>query len=250
MIINNLGINFFKDFLQGKDKNMEKTKKIIAVDLAKNFDVYGTIHAHNKEKKPEKFFVLCGASCCGKDSLLKYLKDNYGLNTLISYTTRPKRVNEIDGKDYYFVKKNKFISMIENNEFIEYKKYIATRLENRKDVWFYGTSKKEFDNTKRKIGILDAKGIEKVKKYYGKDNIVVIFVDCNNKTRTDRAKSRKDFDEEKWEARCNFDEAEFSKDFVTSANFIIYNNANIENAEIQADKVMKAYNIKRVENEG
>ena len=39
---------------------------------------------------------------------------------VVTATTRPKRVSEIDGKDYFFVSKEDFARMIEHNELIEY----------------------------------------------------------------------------------------------------------------------------------
>jgi guanylate kinase len=39
---------------------------------------------------------------------------------VVTATTRPMRANEIDGKDYFFVSKEEFARMIEQNELIEY----------------------------------------------------------------------------------------------------------------------------------
>lgn len=200
----------------------------------------------NKEDK-EKFFVICGKTCSGKDTLLNILKEKYGLNTLISYTTRPKRVNEVDGRDYYFIKKNKFINMIENNEFIEYKRYTVKKNDTKKDVWFYGTSKKEFDKTHKKIGILDISGIKKIQEYYGKENVVIIYLDCNEQLREERAKNRKEYDIEKWNTRKAFDDLEFTKDFLRKeVNFLIHNDNDKDYMLEQANKVMKAYNINTI----
>ena len=247
MCVNWPVFNFFKKESIDKVEKIQKIEKADVLNkedkkIKNNKDTY-----INSSEKKEKFFVLCGASCCGKDTLLNYLKDKYDLNTLVSYTTRPQRVNEVDGKDYYFVKKNKFISMIEDNEFIEYKKYVATRVNDKKDIWFYGTSKKEFDTVRRKIGILDVSGIKKIQDYYGKDNVVIIFVECNKELRESRAKNRKDYDVERWANRCAFDDLEFSKKFVKEeVNFVIHNNNDKDFMKLQADKIMKAYNIKPI----
>ncbi len=39
---------------------------------------------------------------------------------VVTATTRPKRPNEVHGKDYWFVSKEEFARMIENNDLIEY----------------------------------------------------------------------------------------------------------------------------------
>lgn len=44
---------------------------------------------------------LCGKSCSGKDSVIKRLQER-GYKRVVSSTTRPKRVGEKDGVDYYF----------------------------------------------------------------------------------------------------------------------------------------------------
>ena len=56
----------------------------------------------------------------------------------ISYTTRPPRPGEIEGKDYYFVDEDSFVLMQKNNEFLEYAKvfdyYYATPIEPVKNI--------------------------------------------------------------------------------------------------------------------
>ena len=51
-----------------------------------------------------KIFCLIGKSSCGKDTLYKRILSNGSLplKTLVSYTTRPARIGETDGVEYYF----------------------------------------------------------------------------------------------------------------------------------------------------
>ncbi len=65
--------------------------------------------------------VISGPSGAGKDSVVLRMKER-GLpfHFVVTATTRPKRVSEIDGKDYFFVSKEDFARMIEHNELIEY----------------------------------------------------------------------------------------------------------------------------------
>ena len=60
-------------------------------------------------------FVLSSPSGAGKTTLTKKLaKNNKNLVVSISYTTRKPRLNEIHGKDYYFVDKEEFDSLIKD----------------------------------------------------------------------------------------------------------------------------------------
>ena len=56
--------------------------------------------------------VICGKSATGKTTLKQYLIENYGYDSVITYTTREQRLNEIDGKDYHFIDNEKFQNMI------------------------------------------------------------------------------------------------------------------------------------------
>lgn len=65
--------------------------------------------------------VISGPSGAGKDSVVLRMKER-GLpfHFVVTATTRPKRASEINGKDYFFVSKEDFARMIEENELFEY----------------------------------------------------------------------------------------------------------------------------------
>ena len=65
--------------------------------------------------------VISGPSGVGKDSVLQALKHrSLPMHFVVTATTRPRRENELDGVDYFFVSKAEFARMIEQNELIEY----------------------------------------------------------------------------------------------------------------------------------
>jgi len=66
-------------------------------------------------------FILAGPSGAGKTTLAHYLINKYE-NTFfsVSTTTRARRGNEIDGKDYFFVDEIEFDSRVENSLFLEW----------------------------------------------------------------------------------------------------------------------------------
>lgn len=83
--------------------------------------------------KKGQLIIISGPSGCGKGSVInKLLEEDKNIILSISMTTRDKRFNEIDGKDYLFVSRDVFMSKISKNEFIEYAEYCNH---------FYGTPK-------------------------------------------------------------------------------------------------------------
>ena len=86
--------------------------------------------------------VISAPSGTGKTTIVKELiKKNENLVASVSYTTRKKRANEIDGKDYNFVSSALFSSMIEEKSFLEHAKVFDC---------FYGTPKKEVEDSLNK----------------------------------------------------------------------------------------------------
>ncbi len=67
-----------------------------------------------------KLFVITAPSGAGKSSLIKaLLADDPGLRLSTSYTTRPPRPGEQDGREYHFIDDARFLAMRERGEFLE-----------------------------------------------------------------------------------------------------------------------------------
>ena len=65
--------------------------------------------------KKGMMFVLSSPSGAGKTTLTKMLAEkNKNFTISISHTTRKPRHNEVNGKDYYFVNKEKFDVLIKS----------------------------------------------------------------------------------------------------------------------------------------
>ncbi|MDG2060770.1 MAG: guanylate kinase [SAR86 cluster bacterium] len=118
-----------------------------------------------------KLFVIAAPSGTGKTSLIKALlaQEINNLKLGISFTTRKKRLNEREGKDYFFIEKKKFTTMLEKALFLEH----AEVYEN-----LYGTSKEWVDSQmnlgKDLILELDYQGALQVKNIY--KNAVLVFI--------------------------------------------------------------------------
>ena len=51
-----------------------------------------------------KIICIVGPSGCGKTSLVNFIEKTTGIKTLVSYTTRPMRHDEVDGINHWYVK--------------------------------------------------------------------------------------------------------------------------------------------------
>jgi guanylate kinase len=74
------------------------------------------------KKKDGIMVILSSPSGAGKTTLVKLLSKNKNFYTSVSHTTRKPRPKEIPEEDYYFVSHNKFQTLIENEEFLEFAK--------------------------------------------------------------------------------------------------------------------------------
>jgi len=65
--------------------------------------------------------VISGPSGAGKDTVMQRMKER-GLpfHFIVTATTRPQRTNEVHGRDYWFVSKDEFARMIDEDELIEH----------------------------------------------------------------------------------------------------------------------------------
>jgi guanylate kinase len=73
-------------------------------------------------RKPDPLLiVISGPSGVGKDSVVQRMKEReLPFHFVVTATTREKRESETHGRDYWFVSKDEFARMIEEDELIEY----------------------------------------------------------------------------------------------------------------------------------
>ena len=137
-------------------------------------------------QKKGMMFILSSPSGAGKTTLTKKLAENNTQFAIsVSYTTRKPRPNEINGKDYHFVSKDKFDNLIKENNFYEY----AEIFDN-----YYGTLKKTvlelLSKGKDVLFDIDWQGTQQLKKI-GDQSIITIFIlPPNIKTLKDRLLNR------------------------------------------------------------
>lgn len=88
---------------------------------------------------PGNLYIISAPSGAGKTSLVKaLLQTGIDLSLSISYTSRPPRPEEIDGRDYHFVTREVFEQKLQQDEFLESAEVYGN---------FYGTSKNWINET-------------------------------------------------------------------------------------------------------
>ena len=119
-----------------------------------------------------KLIIISSPSGAGKTTLCKLLiKKMKNINLSISYTSRSKRLNEINGKDYYFVSKKKFEILKEKNFFIETAKNFNNLYGSP-----YKNINKSIKNNQHILFDIDWKGARKIRRNYNKENILDFFI--------------------------------------------------------------------------
>lgn len=91
----------------------------------------------HQPKEPGLLIVISGPSGVGKDTILRRLFQLAPeLKYSVSYTTRPPRPGEVDGKSYTFVTEDEFKRLIDAKEFLEWAQVYDH---------YYGTSRKRVE---------------------------------------------------------------------------------------------------------
>ena len=123
------------------------------------------------ENKEGIIVILSSPSGAGKTTLVKEISKKRKFEISISHTTRKPRVNEFEGRDYFFIGEEKFKKLIEENKFLEYAKVFKN---------FYGSSKENvFKNLDKGINVLfdiDWQGTQKIRNQNLKYKIISIFI--------------------------------------------------------------------------
>ena len=125
-------------------------------------------------------YIITGPSGVGKNTIINELSNHLEFYFSISHTTRPRRDNEIDGKDYYFIAEDEFENLIKSDQMIEYEQY---------GEFYYGTSKEELSNDSSII-ILDLEVNGATKLLEENNNFKGIFIDIDDYELINRLKNR------------------------------------------------------------
>lgn len=181
-----------------------------------------------------KLFLIIGKTFSGKDTLLNSILSNEefceenNLERLVRYTTREKRENEIEGKEYHFITDDEYESRFMNN-----KNATITTFNMVTGVVHYVTDFSSLDPNKNYITAGDPESIEDYKSKIGSENLCVIYLIPPNWTILQRLNTRGTATNEmcKENSRRFFDDLRkfglYSNSYLSRTNCIIILSENV-----------------------
>ncbi|WP_242130879.1 guanylate kinase [Aestuariivivens marinum] len=187
----------------------------------------------SNSSKKGKLIVFSAPSGSGKTTIVRHLLgiDHLNLEFSISATSRAKRGEEIDGKDYYFLSAEEFKNKIKKEDFLEWEEVYRDN--------FYGTLKTEVERIwakgKHVIFDIDVSGGLRIKRKFPEQTIAVFVKPPSIDELKIRLKKRKTESEDKINMRV----AKASAELATAPLFdVIIENDNLEKALQEAETLI------------
>lgn len=145
----------------------------------------------NPDPSEGVLYIVGAPSGAGKTSLVKaLLKTDPAIRLSVSHTTRAARPGETDGRDYHFVDRERFDSMLAEDEFLEHAEVYGN---------FYGTSKGSIGrdlNAGRDVLLeIDWQGAEQIRRHFPQSASIFILPPSFGALRTRLAGRGQDSDE-------------------------------------------------------
>lgn len=189
-----------------------------------------------------KIYVIMGKSSSGKDTIYSRLKsdETVKFNNVIMYTTRPMREGELDGREYFFTTEDRLNEYEKQDKIVELRAYNTVH-----GVWKYFTlddGQIDLSSNNKYLIIATLEAYKNYVKYYGRDVVIPIYIEVDDKVRIHRALAREDAQNNpKYAEMCRrflADEKDFSEDKIEELGINKrYNNLDLEKclSEIIAD---------------
>lgn len=134
-----------------------------------------------------RIFCIIGKSGSGKDTVLSGIlnKNVLGLENVVTYTTRPRRINETEGKEYFFTDNDTLFKLEKEGKIIEKRCYHTVHGD-----WNYFTCDIDISGEVDHIMIGTPDVVDKLYERYDRDSVYVIMLELDNRERLLRCINR------------------------------------------------------------
>ena len=180
--------------------------------------------------------MFSAPSGSGKTTIVRHLlkKEQLNLEFSISATSREKRGEEVDEKDYYFLSAKAFKNKIKNDEFLEWEEVYRDN--------FYGTLKTEVERIwrlgKHVIFDIDVSGGLRIKRKFPEETLAIFVKPPSIDELKIRLKKRKTESDSKINMRI----AKASAELATAPLFdVIIENDNLDKALAEAETLVNNF---------
>lgn len=133
-----------------------------------------------------KIYCVMGKSASGKDSLYREImaRGQLPLERIVPYTTRPVREGETPGEEYMFCDESRVRQLCEEGRIVELREYNTVY-----GVWKYFTVDDGQIDLKNQsyLYIVTLEGYRSMRRYFGNDRIVPIYIEVEDGERLMRA---------------------------------------------------------------
>ncbi|RMF59690.1 MAG: guanylate kinase [Calditrichaeota bacterium] len=180
--------------------------------------------------------VISAPSGTGKTTVCReLLKRNPDFRLSISATTRPPRITEANGVDYFFLSNEEFMDKVRKGEFLEYEKVFGH---------YYGTLKSTVENyLKEGYSVLfdiDVNGALKIKEHYP-DALLIFIKPPSLEELKERLKNRKTDTPEQIQERLSRLPIEYEKSKLFNVQVV---NKELQETVLNLEKIIREYQRK------
>lgn len=175
--------------------------------------------------------VICGPAASGKSTLLDIVAPTAHKGRIISVTTRPRRLFESNGKDYYFVSDEDFLTMVRVGVLVYTTSYSSPKGDKS---YMYGIPKESIENAVKSKDnywvILTPDAANNLVELYGKSIVRVFYLTVDKNERISRMIGRGDKEEaivnrlqqdsEDFKEYTRWDEYSYQVNDLASSDFI------------------------------
>jgi guanylate kinase len=178
-----------------------------------------------------KLIVISAPSGAGKTTIVKALLAKHPpMLFSVSATTRPKRETEVEGRDYFFLRRQDFERRIAAGELVEWEEIYGN---------LYGTLKAEVEKAlttgRTMLFDIDVKGGLSIKRMYPDDATIVFIKPPSIEALRDRLLNRKTEDEATFKRRM--DRVAMELGMASQFDYQVVND-NLEDAIAEVDKLV------------